>query len=39
MKLARGIHPRYSAGYKVWATEGGSLHRGRIPIFWHEEVG
>ena len=32
MKLNRGVHTRYRAGYKVWSTEAESLHRDRISI-------
>ena len=33
------VHTRYSAGYKVWATEAEIIHRGGISIVWKEEAG
>ena len=38
-KLTGGIHMCYSAGYRVWAMEVESHHRGGVPIIWQEEVG
>ena len=37
-KLTRKIHTRYSVGYKIWATESDSSHRGGINIVWQEEA-
>ena len=37
--LTKGIHTRYRAGYKVWATEVDSRNKGGITILWMEEEG
>ena len=37
--LTGGIHTRYIAGHKLWATEADSRHRGGIAIVWREEAG
>ena len=36
-KLTRGIHTRFSSGYKVWETEAKSRHWGGISIVWMKE--
>ena len=38
-KLTGGIHTRFSSGYKVWATEVGSIKWGGISIVWREKGG
>ena len=38
-KLTRGIHTRFSSGYKVCETEAEIRHRGGFSIIWIEEKG